>query len=116
MRVCVDIDNTLTRWPDACLGILIAFPESWLLTGYSGPQPIDQDSLQYDRRMQVREYIGDLMRPIHICVGNSIHHIGILKGEFCRDNQIDLLIDDNEIYCKAVRKISPRTAVWRAIQ
>jgi len=116
MKVAVDIDGTITKWPAACLAIMTAFPDSVILTGYSGRQPVAYEKLLQERIAQLTPIIGVPQRLIHICVGRSISHIAELKGQYCRDNHIDLLIDDHDEYCAAVRKLSPKTAVWKALR
>lgn len=114
MKVAVDIDGTITRWPKACLAIMNAFPGAWILTGYAGP-PLPYEELQRQRIEQLTPILGEVQQPIHICVASSIRGIAKLKGQFCRDRMIDLFIDDHELYCSEVRRISPRTAVLRSI-
>ena len=115
MRVAVDIDGTITRWPVACKAILAVFADAVILTGnlHNG---MTQAQLVAGRVEQLRPYIGEATNRIVVCVGSSVQEVGRIKGEFCRDNLIDLLIDDSDIYLDAVRRISPGTARWKAMQ
>ena len=115
MRVAVDIDGTITRWPGQCKAILNAFSDAVILTGniHNG---MTQAQLVAGRIEQLRPYIGDVTNKIIVCVGSSVQEVGRFKGEYCRDNLVDILIDDSDVYLDAVRRISPGTARWKSMQ
>lgn len=115
MKVAVDIDGTITRWPAACKAVLDAFPDAVILTG-NIENGATQEQFVTARREQLRQYIGETDRDIVVCVGCSVPDVARLKGEYCRDNSIGMLLDDSDIYLDAVAKISPATSRMKSMQ
>lgn len=50
-----------------------------------------------------------------VCVGKDPGQVVQLKGLYCRNNNINVLFDDDQSYCSAVRAISPNTLVLKVI-
>ena len=115
MRIAVDIDGTITRWPNQCRVILDTFPDAMILTG-NITNGMTQEQLVEGRRAQLLPFIGEKTRTIVVCTGTTVAGVAHAKGEYCRDNQIDLLIDDSDIYLDAVARLSPKTARWKSMQ
>jgi hypothetical protein len=38
--------------------------------------------------------------------------IGMGKGVYCRDNGIDMILEDDALYCEEILKISPETQAF----
>lgn len=118
MKIAIDIDGTLSRYPERLSSLAKSIVSmggyACLLTGHSRPDPstANSEELQAGRKAQIESLgIGDLDAPIHICVGRNSREVAHQKGEFCRDNQIDIFIDDSKDYCEAVRRLSPNTTI-----
>lgn len=67
-----------------------------------------------DRRNQL-DGLGispELYDDIAIANGINIEDVGRIKGEFCRDNNIDMLFEDMDVYIRKVNELSPQTSTW----
>lgn len=122
MKVAIDIDGTLTVWPNElgmlAASLLAAEHEVIILTGFSvsvsNPQSADMAALIDCREKQLQllglnKYVEDFC--IKVCVGRNSAEVAELKGAFCRDAGVNWLIDDSPDYCAVVRRLSPGTLV-----
>jgi hypothetical protein len=121
MIVAFDVDNTLTKWPTTLveLATRLSGVRLILLTGNVG-DPADREQANHfreARKQQIRELWPRHLSPpeIHVCIAPPGPGIANLKGEFCRDHKVAILLDDDPNYCKAVRRLSPATAVFQTI-
>ena len=113
LRVAVDIDGTITAFPDVFRKLLGRFPDAIILTGGidQDPEHVNQDALIAGRVAQLTPIIGPPNNEIVVCVGRTVLDVGRMKAEVCLQRKIDILIDDATVYCKAVARLSPTTAV-----
>jgi len=119
MLVAIDIDGTLTAYPDVfrtMAGVLRqAGHPVVLLTGATDPRC--QPGFVHDppnRLAQVTPLLGGLVLPIVEVHGRDGPENARLKGEYCRDNQVALFVDDDPGFCDFVRHLSPDTCCLRA--
>jgi hypothetical protein len=63
------------------------------------------------------ERLGIAIHPkqLHVVHGETNEARAYAKAIFCRDNQIDLFIDNNRVYCDHVRTMSPNTTVLHRV-
>lgn len=63
------------------------------------------------------EGLGLVIRPeqLHVVQGETNEARAYAKAIFCRDQEIDVFIDNNRSYCDHVRAISPRTTVLHRV-
>lgn len=120
VRLAVDIDGTLTRWPKICWELMWAFPDHVLLTGATpefNQRAKTEEEYVALRRKQLEKFGGILTwnAPIKVCVGANSDEVAMKKAEYCRDHQVMLFIDDTERYCECVRSLSPGTMVLRVM-
>lgn len=110
--IAIDIDGTTTRWPEQ-MKVLAASPCAVVfLTGHSNVNPATADLIQLNKgRVAQLQELGLFNVPIHVCVGRNSSEVAKQKGEYCRDNNVGLFIDDSLDYCEAVRRISPNTCI-----
>jgi hypothetical protein len=54
-------------------------------------------------------------KQLHVVQGETDTARAYAKGAFCRDNQIDLFIDNNRVYCDHVLAMSPHTTVLHRV-
>lgn len=54
-------------------------------------------------------------QQLHVVQGETDTARAYAKGAFCRDNQIDLFIDNNRVYCDHVLAMSPHTTVLHRV-
>jgi hypothetical protein len=52
---------------------------------------------------------------LHVVQGETNEARAYAKAVFCRDNQIDLFIDNNRVYCDHVKALSPNTTVLHRV-
>jgi len=112
VKIAFDIDGTITKHPQRMAALMAQFPGWVVLTGgIATPDQIDGHKLA--RQSQLIPFIGEAidLTLINICLGPSVAEVARLKGEYCRDHQIDILIDDSVEYCRAVQAISPTTTI-----
>jgi hypothetical protein len=117
MKIAIDIDGTITRYPELFRDMLNRYPEAVILTGYAGQdwRGRKQDVLVQQRQAQLLPILGVVSHRIVVCTGATVADVAKAKGEFCRDNAITAIIDDSGVYCRAVRAISPTTAVLQVV-
>lgn len=113
MHVAIDIDGTLTDHPKELLFLMDSITDDHIgrvtiLTGSIGPGDCAF------RKAQVRGLLGDNRYDhcIVICEGATTDEVARKKGEFCRDQHVDMIFEDTPSYLQAVRQISPNTACW----
>lgn len=113
LRVAVDIDGTITKFPEVFRRLLGRFPDAIILTGGIDPNPerVDQDVLIAGRIAQLTPIIGPPSNEIVVCVGKTVPQVANMKAAVCLQRTIDIFIDDSTVYCKAVARMSPTTAV-----
>lgn len=125
MRVTIDIDGTLTAWPavlDAVAKTILGIGGTVvLLTGCTAPDPatVNNAGLVESRRRQVRAIPGaaDMaVLDIVVCVGRDVADVADLKGAYCRDHGVTIVIDDAPEYCAAIRRLSPQTLVLQVVK
>lgn len=108
MMVGIDFDGTITRYPEALKKIANDIMRDGLnvvviLTAAAG------ELLMCDRPVEVRRRVNRLgwqdgvhYCEIHCCEGHE-------KGKYCKENNIDLMIDDSREYLDRVKRESPST-------
>ena len=113
MKYAIDIDGTLSKRPDVFFDLINSLgPDKCVFLTGSTDINVPMEQHQSGRRRQVEGLIGSrLFVEIHICVEETHENVSIAKGNYCRDNGIDVLFDDCERYCNDVSRISPKTLV-----
>ena len=116
MRIAIDIDHTITANPT----FFATFIENQLdrgneihiLTGGTSSPEGDYESPQ--ERVEQLARIG-ITRYTHLVqITRLIQYpdIGIGKAEYCRNNGIDMIIEDDILYVREVKRISPSTQAF----
>ncbi len=113
MKIAIDIDNTVTANPRFfALFIqnqLDAGNEVHLLTGHVGSNEGDIESpegrVEQLRRLGITAYT----RLVQITRSTQHPDIGRGKGEYCRRNMIDMVLEDDIDYIGEIRRASPNT-------
>lgn len=115
MKIGIDIDGTITANPEFFKALiashLYAGDEVHIITG--GIQP----GFGYEFNSQSRiKQLSDL--GIHRwsylvrCYASTSGEVANLKGQYCKDFEIDCLFEDTLSYIEAVKKISPLTQTF----
>lgn len=113
MIACIDIDDTLTAWPEVIAPLTKALRAGgWhviLLTGCATQDPnyVYADLVE-GRKRQVAP-LGPEYDEIHVCVGRNSDEVAALKGQFLACVGASLFIDDSQNYVEQARKRSPGT-------
>jgi UDP-N-acetylglucosamine 2-epimerase len=63
------------------------------------------------------EGLGIVIKPeqLHVVLGETNEARAYAKAVYCRDQQIDIFIDNNRSYCDLVKSVSPRTTILHRV-
>jgi hypothetical protein len=116
MRIAIDIDGTITNSPAFFARFienqLLAGNEIHILTGGIALPEEDIESPPH-RIRQLKSYgIGSYTRLVQVTRGSQYPDIGAGKGEYCRKNKIDMILEDDVLYVKEISRISPDTQAF----
>jgi hypothetical protein len=112
MHVVVDIDGTITKNPAAfheLLSVLIlAGHKATILTGGIGETDVHSND---GARIEQLRLLGVGLGYVRLisCIAPTTEAVGVLKAEYCRDNHVDIIIDDASYVHDSVAHISPNT-------
>lgn len=108
MVFCFDIDGTISARQEVFREIMRSLRNSghtvYALTGTV--IGFNQTGEEY-RIDQLRSHgleKGVDYDDVVVCVGTSPEVVGEMKGEFCRDKEVALLVEDTDIYIASVNK------------
>lgn len=116
MRIAIDIDDTITANPEFFRlfieNQLQAGNEIHLLTGRKGATEANMESP--DNRVEQLRKLGITRYTRLVQIARKAQHpdIGTGKGEYCRDNAIDMVIEDDIRYIQEIARVSPRTQAF----
>ena len=116
MRIAIDIDGTITSSPTFFARFienqLLAGNEIHILTGGVALPEEDLESPPY-RIRQLKSYgITSYTRLVQVTRRSQYPDIGVGKGEYCRNNRIDMIMEDDVHYIKEISRISPDTQAF----
>ncbi len=116
MKIAIDIDHTITANPEFFRVFienqLRAGNEIHILTGgTSGPEENLESPVG---RVEQLGRLGITSYTRLVQVTRRVQHpdIGVGKGEYCRDNGIHMVIEDDILYIREISRISPRTQAF----
>jgi len=104
MKIAFDFDGTITAHPQR-MNLLaqmlqLAGTHVVVLTAAAGELPADQRPAEVAKR---------LLRYGFTCPHELACVEGHAKGEWCKANQVDVIIDDDAGYLERIRRDSPQT-------
>ncbi len=116
MRIAIDIDDTITANPDFFRRFienqLQAGNEIHVLTGRKsateGNMERPENRIEQLRKLGITRYT----RLVQIARKTQHPDIGIGKGEYCRDNAIDMVMEDDIQYIQEIVRVSPKTQAF----
>ena len=116
MKIAIDIDHTITANPEFFRlfieNQLRAGNEIHVLTGRLSHREADivspDERVEQLRRLGITTYT----RLVQITRKAQYPDIGTGKGEYCRDNAIDMIIEDDLSYIREISRISPLTQAF----
>jgi hypothetical protein len=125
LRIAIDIDGTIsghveffqrlisgeTFAPEEITILTTADPNAWS-DGHT-------ECGNYENLVCRQNQLALLGIPRHkyskiVSVMRETHHpgVGIAKGEYCRDNAIDYMFEDDADYAAHIKNLSPKTMVF----
>lgn len=117
MRIAIDIDDTITANPEFFRlfieNQLWAGNEIHLLTGRKS-SIIEENMESPQNRIDQLRKLGITRYTRLVQIARKVQHpdIGIGKGEYCRDNAIDMVMEDDIQYIQEIERISPKTQAF----
>ena len=116
MKIAIDIDGTITANPRFFRlfieSQLKAGNEVHILTGRVAGTEGDRESPP-DRVEQLAKLgIFAYTRLVQVTRMSQYPDIGIGKGVYCRENAIDMIIEDDELYVREISGTSPGTQAF----
>ncbi len=114
MKIAIDIDNTITANP----GFFKLFIQNQLDAGnevhiLTGRRSADEegDIESPDNRVEQLRRLGITAYTKLVQITRAVQHpdIGTGKGEYCRRNMIDMVIEDDIEYIREIMRVSPHT-------
>jgi|TARA_Y100000310_G_C20691139_1_gene822285 hypothetical protein len=122
IKIAIDIDGTITHTPKyfshVITGQMAIGNEIHILTGaisnfYNGKYKEGNYESPIERISQLKSYgIYNWTKLIMVVRDKQFPDIADGKGEYCRDNNIDIIYEDNLGYIKSIKKISPNTLAF----
>jgi hypothetical protein len=116
MRIAIDIDNTITSNPRFFRlfmeNQLLAGNEIHVLTGKVASRVEDEENPEERIEQLARLGITSYTRLVQITRTSQHPDIGTGKGEYCRDNEIDMIFEDDIFYIREISRISPVTQAF----
>jgi hypothetical protein len=109
MHIAIDIDGTLTAQPASFVKLMMALMPIHRITLLTGTlnSPDMQGRLSQVAGLGIARH---LFTEIVICAGKNTGEVATKKGEFCRDQRVDMVFEDTSSYLTAIHPISPNTA------
>jgi predicted ABC-type transport system involved in lysophospholipase L1 biosynthesis ATPase subunit len=112
MHLALDLDGTISAAPSifAAMGASL-IDNGHTVTVLTGALHDFPDSAKtVDGRLNQLRNLG--LQPqlhftdVHICIGVSGGEVAQLKRAYCKETNVDLLIDDEPTYCNAVAEVT----------
>lgn len=104
MKVAFDFDGTITAHPQRMNALACALHNAGcsivVLTAAAGELPPEQ---------RPAEVAGRLMRYGFTCPHKLACVEGADKGKWCKENRVDIVIDDDKNYLRRIADASPNT-------
>jgi hypothetical protein len=114
MRIAVDIDGTLSREPDNIRELMKNLMHGRnrviVLTGCLYDQPSEEERIKQLEGFGVRKgvHYTELIRV----PGFTHKQVSYGKATYCRDTQIDIILEDDDEYISDINQMSPRTTCF----
>jgi len=112
MEIAFDVDDTITKNPSLFREFMLSLRTMgaivYILTGNDGSMP-------RSKRLKQLKKIGivNCYDELLIAEGRNVAEVAREKAEICSERQIDIFIDDTELYCQAVREQNPNTIILK---
>lgn len=117
MTFTFDIDGTISSSPDVFRAIMESLVQCghdvFPLTGtVIGCHPTGEE-YRIKQLLSMGFEKGKHYTDVVVCEGQSPEDVGKMKGDFCKDRESRLLVEDTDIYIESVKRKSPGTLCLR---
>jgi hypothetical protein len=116
-----DIDDTITEYPEVLSEVMKSLKQAghkvFCLTG-NGRGDSDYEVDSAERVNQLKKYgvqKGVDYDSVVACNSDDPKEIAVKKGEWCKQNNVDLVIDDMDAYIKEIKRASPNIVALHLI-
>jgi hypothetical protein len=116
MKIAIDIDGTISLNSDFFKRFIDnqmdAGNEIHILTG--GKRDEEEDAINPEGRLRQLKGLGITRFTVVVQIVRKTQHpgIGIGKAEYCRDNGIDMIFEDDSLYILEIKRIAPNTQAF----
>lgn len=110
-HIAIDIDGTITKHPKEFLELMLALKPNHRVTVLTGSigQGIESQRVQQLKSLGISE---NAYTSLVIAVDASTQGVADKKGQFCRDQKVDMIFEDTPMYLEAIKRISPSTCCF----
>ncbi len=116
MKIAIDIDGTITANPRFFKRFiesqLKAGNEVHVLTGSVRSREEDEESPRRRVEQLAKLGITEYTCLVQITRRSQYPDIGVGKGVYCKENSIDMIMEDDELYIREIAKRSPETQAF----
>jgi len=127
MNFAIDIDDTLSAHPVTLTRLIemIAidgFSHTVVLLTGGIVENVNDCGFKINLKQRVEQvealmgYTGLLGCDVVSCMGVTVTEVGMLKARYCKEHNIDVFIDDSQLYCSIVLQGSPKTMVLQVVK
>src|SRR4029077_15824406 len=117
MIYCFDIDGTLSERPmifaTVMEALLKAGHQVYPLTAAMSSWGPDIEARRLAQLSKLGFEKGIHFTDVVVCVAGTLESCGNLKGQFCKDMNVSLMVEDTSIYADAIKRLSPATLCLR---
>lgn len=113
MLIAIDVDGVLSRDTVQLAMLMKAIKRDEnkivILTGSLSGHPT------YDERLKQITDLGitaDLYNELKIVDGQDQYAVALKKAVFCREEAVDMIFEDTDLYILKINEISPKTSTW----
>lgn len=116
MKIAIDIDGTISLNPDFFRRFIDnqmdAGNEIHILTG--GKRDQEDNVINPEGRLKQLKRLGITRFTVVVQIVRETQHpgIGVGKAEYCRDNDIDMIFEDDRLYVLEIKRIAPNTQAF----
>lgn|SRR5574343_43326 len=114
MNIAIDIDGTLTRDTEKLKKLMETLIKDQnnkviLLTGcLNGLPTLEERISQLDELGVTKDHYTELER----CDAATHEEVAMQKAQYCKEKEIDLIFEDDDLYIFLINQVSPETSTW----
>jgi uncharacterized HAD superfamily protein len=114
MNIAIDIDGTLTRDTEKLKKLMETLVKDEnnkviLLTGCINDSPTEAERIAQLAELGIKS---DHYTALERCIGTTHEDVAMKKATYCKENNVDLIFEDDDLYIFLINQISPKTSTW----